>query len=166
MSIKVTNTSPKVIGIGNMHVVQGQTITLPAGFGVDHPTIKYLINRGWLTKVSAGGVMVPPSTNESESVQTQTPAADAANSGGAQTPDDDDMGNPAENTGEETDDGDSSDNAVDENPTRRQIKRMNSEQLRNLATQRGIAFESNATNAVLVDLILAAMPDADNGGQE
>ena len=167
MSIKVTNTSPKVIGLGGMHVVQGQTITLPEGFGMDHPTVKFLIDRGWLTKVSAGGVLLTGTGNTDLEIP-QTPLNPTDNNGGEQTEDDPANIGGGEQT-EETGDGDPPENTGGENaenPTRSQIRRMNSEQLRNLATERGIAFESNATNAVLIDLILAAMPNADNGGQE
>ena len=60
--LTVTNTGPKTIGFGAERILPGETRELPAGFGEGHPTVRFFMDRGWLAKTSAGGVLVPPGT--------------------------------------------------------------------------------------------------------
>lgn len=46
----VKNTSPKIIGFGEMVLLPGAVDNLPSGFGEDHPTIKFYFAKGWLKK--------------------------------------------------------------------------------------------------------------------
>lgn len=177
MSIKVTNTSPKVIGLGAVHVLQGDTVELPAGFGLENPTVAWLINRGWLTKVSTGGVHLPPSANGSdltppapsngENTPPETNVTPPVGDGGGNTQadggstdGDDTDGDPA--TGN-TENDDAANNTPAGELSRSAANRMKIEELRELATQRGLEFAPDATKAVLVDLIMAAV---ESGGQE
>ena len=170
--VKVTNTSPKVIGLGSLQITQNQTVELPAGFGLEHPTVAYFIKRGWLTKVSAGGVHLPP--NVKADAPPKAPAAPTGNDEDDE-PDDTDEDDTDDEEPDDTDEDDTDDEETDgedepdgENEgyippslSRRDIERMNLDGLRELATRQGIAFEPNATRAVLIGLITA-----ENGGQE
>ena len=78
MSVKVINTSPKIIGLGGQPIQPNETAALPDGFGLEHPTVDFFIRRGWLTKVTDGGIVVPPSTKADD-----TPNVD----GGENNPD-------------------------------------------------------------------------------
>jgi len=64
--MKVTNTGPKILGFGLLHIAPGETKELPAGFGAEHPTVKFFLGRGWLTQTSDGGVLVPSGTTSGE----------------------------------------------------------------------------------------------------
>ena len=59
MGIKVTNTGSKTIGLGGQPIHPNDTATLPEGFGLEHPTVDFFIRRGWLAKVTDGGIVVP-----------------------------------------------------------------------------------------------------------
>lgn len=79
MSAKVTNTSPKIIGLGGQSIQPNETAALPDGFGLEHPTVDFFIRRGWLTKVTDGGIVVPPAAKaDEEAAQTAKVTAKAA----------------------------------------------------------------------------------------
>ena len=61
--LTVKNTSTKIIGFGIEPILPDQTVTLPKGYTESHPTIKFYLNRGWLTKSSNAGVLIPTGTS-------------------------------------------------------------------------------------------------------
>ena len=48
----VKNTGSKVIGFGSIFIVPGESGELPGEFDKDHPTIKFYIEKGWLTEIN------------------------------------------------------------------------------------------------------------------
>ena len=167
-NVKVKNTSPKVIGMGDLRVVQGDTVELPIGFGVDHPTIKWLLNRGWLTKVSASGIHLPPGAGADTPPANTGGDGDTHDDGGdplGGNSDDDTDDNGELDTNDDTDTGNAA-NAPAGELSRRTVERMNLTDLRELATQRGLPFEQNANRAALIELITASMAFDTTGGQE
>jgi len=69
--MKIKNTGPKVLGFGIIQVLPGEIKDLPDNiFGPNHPTVKYLLKRGWLTCVSgAGGILLPSDADVSEGIE-------------------------------------------------------------------------------------------------
>jgi len=59
----VKNTSQKIIGPGGIPILPGEIKTLDAGFGRNHPNIKWFLDKGWLTEIRGAGVLVPPGVN-------------------------------------------------------------------------------------------------------
>jgi len=137
--LKVKNTGPKVIGFGAMHILPGEVKELPPGFGADHPTVKFFIDRGWLTRASDGGVLLtgttaeppkPPANNDAPPTDNKTPSSDNSDSG----------------------------DKIDVSKlTARDVGRMNRDPLRALATQLEISFEEADTRATLITKISAAL---------
>ena len=137
--IKVINTGPKVIGLGELHIVQGETVTLPPGFGLDHPTVEYFISMGWLTCISGGGVVLPRCVSPDVGMdKVESDAVDTDNT---------------DNAGADNTDNADADTTEPEIPSRRDIQRMNLEGLKALAGRQGIAFEPDTTRAALIDLL-------------
>ena len=176
MSVKVTNTGRKEIGLGGLIIKPDETAALPDGFGLEHPTVNFLVNRGWLTKVTSGGVVVPPGANiggapEEDDAIAAGDATGEGNPGGIPAGNgdsgDDDKVDPGETNDKNA--ADSADGSVGAAPlSRRDIERMGLADLRNEAARRNLEFSSNAPRAVLIELITADMAktDAENGGQE
>lgn len=56
----VKNTSEKTIGFGSLILLPGASDTLPTGFDEKHPTVKFYIERGWLTPTIAPATQETP----------------------------------------------------------------------------------------------------------
>ena len=121
--LTATNTGPKTIGFGAERILPGETKALPAGFGESHPTVRFFMDRGWLAKTSAGGVLVPPGT--------------AAASGAPQ-------GESPENPQGE---------APAPPLSRRALERMKLEELRELAAGKGLETNDGIAKAALVEML-------------
>ena len=117
MSLKVKNTSPKTIGLGGHPIQPNEVATLPEGFGLEHPTVDFFIRRGWLAKVTDGGIVVPHTVNGEDLPKS-----------------DDGESNPGEK--------EEAKNAIEEKIEA--LAKMDHDELRAEATRLGISFASNA----------------------
>jgi hypothetical protein len=78
------NTGPKVIGFGSLILAPGESNELPEGFDQRHPTIRFYIEKGWLTPPFSGSeqeAAAPQSTpgettEEEERVERERLAAE------------------------------------------------------------------------------------------
>ena len=135
--LTVKNTSPKIIGFGIESILPDQVVPLPKVYNESHPTIKFYLDKGWLTKASEGGVLVPPGTKLDEG--QKNPEAES----GSQTD-----GSEEEQNGEEG----------QENLSKRTLDRMKIEDLKALAAERKLHVPDNCTKDAIVKIIIASFP--------
>ena len=133
--LTVKNTSPKIIGFGIEHILPGEVKTLPEAYSEAHPTIKFYLDRGWLTKASESGILVPPGAKLEEGQGN----LDINNN--SQADEDDEEQNGEEGQG---------------NPSKRTLDRMKIEDLKALALERKLQVPDNCTKDAIVKLIIAS----------
>ena len=133
--LTVKNTSPKIIGFGIEHILPGEVKTLPEVYSETHPTIKFYLDRGWLTKASENGVLVPPEAKLEEGLGN----LDVNN-------------NPQADEGEEEQGGEEGQG----NPSKRNLDRMKIEELKALALERKLQVPDNCTKDAIVKIIIAS----------
>jgi hypothetical protein len=81
----VKNTSNKTIGLGALVILPDEEKTLPKGYGIEHPMVKYLLNKQaskkskvtMLTVVKGGGKPTPPPAPELTEEEKAAAAAKA-----------------------------------------------------------------------------------------
>lgn len=71
------NTGKKVLGFGTLVMPPDAVETLPAGYDENHPTVKFLIDRKWLTVVKGGKAATPPAEPPPELTEEEKAAAAA-----------------------------------------------------------------------------------------
>ena len=140
--MKVMNTSPKVIGFGKKHLVQNEIGDLPNDFGPDHPTVKYFLRRGWITKMDGASASVALPADYDLDDNNTPPLTDDDTAGS----NDDDAG-----------DGE---NQSPPQLTARDVQRMSLEGLRTEATRLEIDFSGSDTKAILIAKILEKLEGA------
>lgn len=118
----VKNTGDKTIGFGTLILLPGDSNELPAGYDQKHPTVKFYIQRGWLTPTvteSQTPVVTEPTEEERLAAEEQ-----ARKDAEAQT-------------------------AADLAAKIKALSTLNLEPLRALATELGIEFTPTDTKDVL-----------------
>ena len=153
MGAKVMNTSPKIIGLGGLIIQPNEIVDLPEDFGLEHPTVAFFVNRGWLTKVPAGGAVVPPATN----VDDTPPETEG---GGDKKPYEADAKNEAKE--KEAAEYESAKDSISMAEKVKSLGKMNKEELRAEAAKLGVTYASNAGD----DLIRQRIADKYREGQE
>jgi len=84
--MQVKNTGKKCIGFGTVVLAPDAVGTLPDGYGADHPTVKYLMDKKWLTPVKGGKAapandpppQTPPANDPPPELTEEEKAAKAA----------------------------------------------------------------------------------------
>ena len=145
--LTVKNTSPKIIGFGIEHILPGEVKTLPEGYNDTHPTIKFYLDRGWLTKASEGGVLVPQGAEFGEKFEEIAVDRGIPIVGGLDT---------EENSLVDEGDEEKASDEVQGNPSKRTLNRMRIEELEALAAERKLQVPENCPKDAIVKLIIAS----------
>jgi len=127
----VKNTSPKVLGFGKMMLLPDAVDNLPEGFDKSHPTIKFYFARKWLAEATPDEAAKPEPQPEPELTEAEKAELEALNKADALEKE------------------------------LKALKGMNKAQLQTKATELGVEFKEDETNAVLADKISAKLNEAE-----
>ena len=124
----VKNTGQKCIGLGDVTILPDETKELPKGYGENHPTVKFYLAKGWLTKAEASAAAESKKGGKAKLTDEEKAAVEA-----------------------------SKQKAAELKKNLKEVAGMNLEQLRAKATELGIEFAELDAEAALVEKITAKL---------